>query len=73
MVTSADADSEARFMSRGRQSFKQTDMTRALKAAKAAGIEIARIRIGKDGEIEIDAGKPKELAGEVGGNEWDTA
>lgn len=58
-------------MSRGPHAFKQTDVTRALKAAKAAGVEIARIKINKDGAIEIDAGKPKELAAETGGNEWD--
>jgi len=33
--------------------FKQRLLTRALKGAKAAGIEVARIEIDKDGRISI--------------------
>ena len=47
-------------MVRGPGTFKQRDLTRALKGAKAAGIDVARIKIAKDGSIEIDTGKPPE-------------
>jgi hypothetical protein len=47
-------------MARGPATFKQQDLTRALKGVTAAGIEVAHIRITKDGNIEIDTGKPPE-------------
>jgi hypothetical protein len=59
-------------MARGTLTFKQSDLTRALKGARAAGLEVARVRISKDGAIEMDAGKP--LSGEVEQNSqnlWD--
>jgi hypothetical protein len=37
--------------------FKQTDLTRALKGARAAGMEVARIEIEKDGRIVVVPGK----------------
>jgi hypothetical protein len=50
-------------MARGPCTFKQQDLTRALKGAKAAGIEVAHIKITKDGDIEIDTGsKPEKEA-----------
>jgi hypothetical protein len=39
-------------------SFKQRDVTAAVKAVEAAGKEVARVEIGKDGKIVIIAGKP---------------
>jgi hypothetical protein len=59
-------------MSRKASTFRQTDITRAVKAVVAAGVEVARIKIAKDGSIEIDAGKPVEIDDENQGlNEWD--
>jgi hypothetical protein len=53
-------------MSRGPQTFRQADLTRALKAARAAGVKV-RIRIAKDGMvIEMTDG---EIT--TGKNEWD--
>jgi hypothetical protein len=49
--------SEAEVMGRGAQTFRQSDLTRALKAAKAAGVEIARIEIARDGTIAMDTGE----------------
>jgi hypothetical protein len=39
--------------------FKQQDVTRALRAAAAAGLEVRRIEIDKDGKIIVVTGKPK--------------
>jgi hypothetical protein len=38
--------------------FRQTDVKRAIKAARAADLEIARIEIEKDGRIIVVPGKP---------------
>lgn len=43
-------------MSRGPSTFRQTDVTRAIKAAKAAGVDVSRIEIGPNGRIVITAG-----------------
>jgi hypothetical protein len=60
-------------MSRGPSTFRQQDVTRALRATEAAGIEIERVEIGKDGKIVVFAGKPKEAADDSkDGNEWDS-
>jgi len=60
-------------MSRGQQTFKQRDVTKALKAAVKAGIAIERFEIDKDGKIIIVTAKAKDA---VNGdnpekNEWD--
>jgi hypothetical protein len=59
-------------MPRGPSSFRQQDVTRALKAAAAAGIDVARFEIDQSGKIVIVAGKPAESDTDTGGgNEWD--
>ena len=45
-------------MSRAPYSFKQRDMTRALKAVVAAGLAIARVEVDRDGKIVIVPGTP---------------
>jgi len=57
-------------VSRSNCTFKQTDVTRAVKAVVAAGVEVARIEIDKAGKIVILAGKPGE-SNSAGVNEWD--
>jgi hypothetical protein len=60
------------FMSRGPSTFRQQDVTRALRATVAAGIEVERVEIDKDGKIVVVASKVKQ-PGEEGStvNEWD--
>lgn len=46
-------------MARGNCTFKQRDATRAARAAIAAGLEVQRIEIDKDGKIiVVTAGQP---------------
>ena len=55
-------------MARGPSTFKQQDLTRALKAARAAGVEVARFEI-ENGKIVIVTGKPADNATNT--NPWD--
>ena len=57
-------------MSRGPTTFRARDVTQAIKAAKLAGIEVARVEIGKDGKIVIVTGKPEQPPVDDA-NEWD--
>jgi hypothetical protein len=62
-------------MSRVPSTFRQADVTRAVKAVTAAGVDIARIEIDKAGKIVIVAGKPEARdfdALREGSNEWDS-
>jgi hypothetical protein len=45
-------------MGRSASRFRQTDLKRAIRAAHAANLEIARIEIEKDGRIIVVPGKP---------------
>ncbi len=59
-------------MARGRCTFKQKDATRAARAAIAAGLEVQRIEIEKDGKIVVVIGKSQESPVQGrGDNEWD--
>ena len=58
-------------MSRGPQTFKQRDLTKALKGAVAAGIGVKRVEIDRSGKIIIVPGQPHPEEA-VPGNEWDT-
>jgi hypothetical protein len=58
---------------RAPSTFRQQDVTRAIKAALAAGVNIARIEIDKSGKIIIittDAPNAHSERGEI--NEWDS-
>lgn len=59
-------------MSRGAQTFKQGDVTKALKAAEKAGVEVQRFEIDPaTGKIVVFAGKPDESQKAKPANEWD--
>jgi hypothetical protein len=59
-------------MSRCQQTFKQSDLTKALKAMVKAGI-VGRVEIDKDGKIVIVPARPEDAANgeKPGKNEWD--
>jgi hypothetical protein len=44
-------------------SFKQSDIARAVKGVKAAGEEVAKVEIDKEGKIIVSVGKPDMTAG----------
>ncbi len=43
-------------MGRGRCAFKQSDLVRAVKAVRKAGVEVTRIEIDRQGNIAIETG-----------------
>ena len=58
-------------MSRAPSTFRQQDVTRAVKAVAAAGVHIARIEIDKAGKIVIIPTGPNEPGEKTEVNEWD--
>lgn len=58
-------------MARGPCTFRQQDVTRAVKATVAAGVEVARVEIETTGKIIIVTAKPEHVP--VNGNPWDEA
>jgi hypothetical protein len=57
-------------MGHGPCTFKKRDVKVALQAAREAGLEVARVEVGKDGKIAIIASKPLE-SDDSKRNEWD--
>ena len=60
-------------MSHSQQTFKQSDVTKALKATVKAGIAVERVEIDKGGKIVIVTAKPEDAANgeKLEENEWD--
>ena len=59
-------------MARAPSTFRQQDVTRAVKAVAAAGVHIARIEIDKAGKIVIITTDATDRLAEVTeANEWD--
>jgi hypothetical protein len=51
------AEGGGQLMSRGAQTFKQGDVTKAVKGAVNAGLEVQRVEIDQAGKIVVFAGK----------------
>jgi hypothetical protein len=49
-------------MSRGVLTFKRRDVTRAIKAAQIAGIDVHRVEIDRDGKIIVVTAEPASAA-----------
>jgi hypothetical protein len=49
------------------QTFRKTDLVRALRAAQTAGVPNPRVEVDRHGTISIVAGEPPETAGR---NPW---
>jgi hypothetical protein len=47
-------------MSRGPSTFRQRDLTRAVKAVVAAGLRVAGVKVSAQGDIELIANEPKK-------------
>jgi hypothetical protein len=56
---------------RGPCRFKKTEVTRAAKAVRAAGLEIARVEVDRDGLIRVVPGKPGEACNPTEPKVWD--
>jgi hypothetical protein len=56
-------------VARAPSTFRQQDVTRAIKAVAAAGVSIARVEIDKAGKIVIVTAS--DAWPDDGGNEWD--
>jgi hypothetical protein len=62
-----------RAVSRARQTFKQRDITKALKGAFASGAQSVRIEISPDGKLTVLADREQSIQGAAHSvNEWDT-
>jgi hypothetical protein len=57
-------------MARAPSTFRQQDLTRAVKAVAAAGVAIARVEIDKAGKITIITASEERSSGREA-NEWD--
>lgn len=57
-------------MSRGPTTFRQRDVSAAIKAARDAGCEVYRVEIGKDGKISIVTSR-ELIATSPEPNPWD--
>jgi hypothetical protein len=60
-------------MSRGPATFRQRDLTAAVKAVLAAGCEVARVEIDKEGKIVVVTRKPETPVTDTEINEWDVS
>jgi hypothetical protein len=58
-------------MPRARCTFRQRDVTAALKAADAAGVAVRSVKISAEGDIEVVIGRSPAQDFSADRNEWD--
>jgi hypothetical protein len=59
-------------MSRRPSTFRQRDLTRAVKAVIASGLRVAGVKVSAQGDIEVVTGDERmQDSPTQGGNEWD--
>jgi hypothetical protein len=59
-------------MARAPSTFRQQDVTRAVKAVVAAGLRVAGVKVSAQGDIEVVTGEERmHDSPPQGGNEWD--
>ena len=58
-------------MGHGRCTFREVDLTRALRAAKKAGADVARAEVTRDGKIVLVLKNDGEARSISERNEWD--
>jgi len=59
-------------MTRRPSSFRQRDLTRAVKAVISAGLRVAGVKVNAQGDIEVvTADETAHDSAAQGGNEWD--
>ncbi len=58
-------------MGHGSCTFKEVDLIRALKAAKKAGVDVARAEVARDGKIVLVLNRDGEAQPNSERNEWD--
>jgi hypothetical protein len=59
-------------VSRGPLPFRQTDMTRAVRAVAAAGLTVQRVEVDKAGKIVVVVGEPGKAEAVTPSNSWDS-
>jgi hypothetical protein len=58
-------------MSRRPAAFRESDLVRALKAARKAGVAVAKVQIAADGRIELIFGRLAGDTNQTDVNPWD--
>jgi hypothetical protein len=58
-------------MSRGRLKFKETDVKRAVKSTREAGLEITRVEVTNTGNIVLHVGKAGDSDKEQKADSWE--
>ncbi len=58
-------------MGHGSCTFKEADVTRAIRAAEKSGKEVVRAEIGKDGKIVLVFNRWQRGPASIERNEWD--
>ncbi len=57
-------------MSKGKQLFREAELTRAIRAAKKEGLTVSKFKVNTRGEIEVEVG-PAATPPAID-NEWDS-